>query len=365
MFEKGEASRTGSRSSERSGNRKRSAGGSELSARPVTDPGVVRSKGRVRLRRGGNRRIRPASCEVPIVSIPENDRAGSKSASQSRRNPTGRRTRLFSWISGLFSRSEERGKTRKPRVGLALRALVGVFTAVVLMYGGYRLYRFVMSSPHFHVSKVVFSPTVKVTSQDLMKLTGISKSDNIFEVDLTAVALRVKRHPWIATAVASRRLPSQIHIKVTEQKAAASVLMEKIYLVNSKGEAFKRATVEELSNLPIITGIGRDDYRRHPGSCRARIKKALHVMGLYEKKSHRPPIGEIHLAEDDSVTLYTKKKAVQIRLGKDSFNEKLLRLDAVLTSLGKASADLRTVRLDNRIRPERVTVKLLSSGASM
>jgi hypothetical protein len=76
-------------------------------------------------------------------------------------------------------------------------------------------------------------------------------------------------------------------------------------------------------------------------------------------------VGEIHLDPDESITLYTRKKAIQIRLGKKNLEKKLLRLDAVLTALGKRALHLQTVRLDNNVRPERVTVRLAASGPGL
>lgn len=317
--------------------------------RPLTDPGLNK-RGR-RLRKGSNRRVRPPSLEIPTLKK-EEPRPGVA------RRVAGA---IGSGITNLWNRPSGR-RAKQP---VFLRVAVGIAMISALAYGGYRLYRFVMASPHFRVHKVVITPTVHVTAGELRKLSKLTKKDNIFEVDLKKVAQRVKEHPWVQRAVATRRLPNTIHIKVTEQKPAAAVLMDRLYLANLKGEAFKQAEAKEPLALPVITGISRRDYQRSPVRSQKNIRTALQLLKLYTRRRGRPSVGEIHLDPDESITLYTRKKAIQIRLGKKNLEEKLLRLDAVLTALGKRALRLQTVRLDNNVRPERVTVRLAASGPEL
>ncbi len=243
--------------------------------------------------------------------------------------------------------------------GNAWPKALGVFVALAaLSLGGYAGYRFVTSSHYFALRKVTFSPTEHVSAQQLRALAALSSKDNVFSLDLAAVARRVASHPWILSAKATRRLPGEIHVEVVEQQPVAAVLMGGMYLVNASGALFKRAAFDEARALPLVTGISRDEYEQRPGGARERIRIALAALRAYGARKGRPLLGEVHLDERNAVTLYARKTGLQIRLGRGAFLTKLSRFDAVWAALGDRRRLLRVVRLDNRVRPERVTVRL-------
>ena len=248
--------------------------------------------------------------------------------------------------------ARERGPlSRVFRVVMPLLVLGG------LGFGGYYAYKFVTSSPHFQVSKVTVSPTQQVSEKKLIELSRLEERPNIFSLDLKEVARRIEAHPWVEKAKVSRRLPSSIHMDVVEQEPGAVVLLERLYLVNTAGKVFKRATKEEAMEHTLITGVSREEYKGDPKRAERRFRRALKILMKYRRK-RRPPVGEIHLSQNRGVVLYTREKGVEIRLGKGSVDAKLLRLDSVLTSLGRRSGRVRVIRLDNRVRPQRITVRL-------
>ena len=77
----------------------------------------------------------------------------------------------------------------------------------------------------------------------------------------------------------------------------------------------------------------------------------------------RPPLGEVHWDRSVGITLYTRD-AVGVRLGRnDDLDLRLRRFDAVWAELAKTGEKPRVIYLDNRARPDRVTVKLASPPA--
>ncbi|MCD6497631.1 MAG: FtsQ-type POTRA domain-containing protein [Deltaproteobacteria bacterium] len=244
-------------------------------------------------------------------------------------------------------------------VSASLVRFLAVTAAVLLLVGGgYEAYRFVTRSAHFEVHHVVFSPTEHVSAAELRSIAGIGTHANVFTLDLKKVASRVAAHPWIASAQATRKLPDTIEIHVTEQKPIVVVVMSGLYLANDRGVIFKRAKPEEVTNLPFVTGIDRSQYDRRRKGTEAWIREMIAIVENYDRRGDRPAVGELHRDRDGDVTLYTRKTGIQIRLGQGAIAAKLNRLDSVLTALGKDAARVGVVRLDNKVRPERVTVRL-------
>jgi cell division protein FtsQ len=298
-----------------------------------------------------------------------------------RKRPSGRSPKPNRRISPAARRAEATTveERRAPGIGwdrlgkrvrrlarpLAILALLGV-----VAYGGVLAHRFVLQSPHFHVKRVEVSPTVHVTADEVRKLAGIGARTNVFTVSLALVARRVERHPWVARAVARRRLPDSIRIEVTEHQAAAAVLLDgteagksDFYLVTAEGRAFKRARLAELDGVPLVTGLSRQEYRVRREESQARIREALVVARHYQAQAGRPKLGEVHVDPVEGVTLYTAAPVVQLRLGRGQAATKLRRLDRVLGELAARGQRPRAIRLDNTRHPKRVTVSLAEADS--
>jgi cell division protein FtsQ len=329
---------SGGGKSQRTGSKKKRSGRSR--------PAANRKAAKV-----GNRKIRPASGEWEGAE----GSAGSVVRRSSRKRRDGKNHRWADLAERVEGEELSRGVSRAGRLLIAAVVVAG------LGYGGFEAYRFVTSSPHFRVTELRFSPTVNVSEKELRARAGLGTDENIFKVDLDAVAHRLEKHPWVASAKVTRRMPNSLEIDIVEETAAAAVLMGGFYLVNTEGRVFKRATTEEVRKLTVITGLDREEYKRHRGRTTDRLRAAISVLDKYREKA-RPAIGEIHLEENGGVILYTREKAVEIRMGEGRIGPKLLRLDAILTALGSKTDRLRVIRLDNRIRPERVTVRLAETG---
>jgi cell division septal protein FtsQ len=243
---------------------------------------------------------------------------------------------------------------------IAFLALIGG-----LVYGGVLAHRFVVQSPHFHVRRIDVTPTVHVSAEEIRTLAKIGPRTNVFAVDLAEVARRVRRHPWVASATAQRRLPSTIRLVVKEHEVAAAVLLEggaggesRFYLVTAEGRAFKTAAPAELEGLPLITGVTREEYRTRPRAVSVRIREAVAAHRAYVAVPGRPRVGEVHVDPVEGTTLYTAERAVQVRLGRGGTAAKLQRLDRVLAELSGRGARPAVIRLDNERQPRRVTVRL-------
>lgn len=237
-------------------------------------------------------------------------------------------------------------------------------------YGGILAHRFVVRSPHFRVQHIEISPTVHVTAQEIRRLANLPPGANLFAVDRSAVAKRVRRHPWIATARVRRQLPNTLRIEVTEQVAAGAVLLQgdgpngAFYLVSSQGVAFKRASPAELEGLPLITGIRREDYHDRRGQARASIREGLDVARRYAARSGRPPLGEVHVDPVDGVTLYTARQKVQVLLGRGQVAARLRRLDRIWAELRRRGQRAAVIRLDDDRHPQRVAVRLATAEST-
>jgi len=183
------------------------------------------------------------------------------------------------------------------------------------------------------------------------------KGKNILTLELEALRRTVLAHPWVRDARIERELPGTIVVQVREHKARALLMMGHLYLVNRKGQVFKRAELDEAVGMPVITGITRMDYLNHPERAREQISKALDSLDRYYDKV-RPPLSEIHIGKRGEVTLHLQRGGLAVRMGEELTDERLAKLDAVWTALGPEVRRARAIFLDNVARKDRVTVRM-------
>ena len=233
---------------------------------------------------------------------------------------------------------------------LKLGSVVAV--AWALLVGGREVYEYATTSPRFEVQHFIYEPTSHVDDDVLRELLGIAPGTNILACDLTELSEKVAAHPWVAQAIVTRNLPDTLEVRVVEHEPAAIVLAERFYLVDAAGKPFKPVDRGERGELPIITGIERTELADEREAAIAKIADALALIDLYQAKQ-RPRLGELHLDEDGSITLYTAESGTQLRLGRSEFEARLERWDALRAALGDRADRLAVVHLDHESKPDR------------
>jgi cell division protein FtsQ len=137
-----------------------------------------------------------------------------------------------------------------------------------------------------------------------------------------------------------------------------------LYLVDEAAEVFKRAAPGDGVDLPLVTGIARDDYVRHRAAVEPRLRDALALARAWRERG-RDALGrlsEIHV-DPDATTIYVGDAGTQVRLGAGDLEEKLARLEKVLSALGAEGKTAEVLHLENRLHPSWVTVRLAADSS--
>ena len=187
---------------------------------------------------------------------------------------------------------------------------------------------------------------------------------NLFAIDRDEVARAVSQEPWVARAHVRRELPSTLVIDVVEREAACAVAFGALYLADADGNVFKRATPDEAASLPVVTGLGRDDYLAQPErarepSCARRCGAIAAWRVVRRPRAARRGARRSHRRRHRSIPTAASACASA------SSTTRCRRASAATTrsraALEEADEAPRLVYVDNRARPDRVTVKLASA----
>jgi cell division protein FtsQ len=243
----------------------------------------------------------------------------------------------------------------------ALPAIAATIVIVAIGSGLWLGYRFVTTSEHFAITSIEVRGASHRSQDAIRDALPVKVGENIFTTELDTLARALRSDPWIASATAHRVLPDTLVVEVRERVAVAVVQVgNELYLVDEAGHPFKRAQVDagEGTQLPIVTGFDRDQYREAPVETAELVMHALTVLARWRTVAVRPEIGEIHVDAHHSITLHTYEHGTAIELGPITASELAARFatfDAAWSELtDRERARVSTLHLD--ARSDHVTV---------
>jgi cell division protein FtsQ len=148
---------------------------------------------------------------------------------------------------------------------------------------------------------------------------------------------------------------------VIEHRPAALVQLGNLYVLDDQGELFKRKAPEDGLDLPLVTGLARDDAQKP--EMKVRLWTALQLLDAWRAEGLAVgELSELRLDDDNGATLFARDGdgdgVQQIRLGRTAFAQKLHRLAQVRAALARRGERAAKIDLDNQARPEWVSAQL-------
>ena len=248
--------------------------------------------------------------------------------------------------------------------GPVAKFLVLVVVMGGLAWGSVEGWRWARSSPTFALKRTAFRGLSRATEAEVLRYTGLSAGQNLFELDLGVMERALATHPWVKRAELRRRLPDMVEVTVAEHVPVAMVSLGDLYLLDEDGEPFKRVRAGDALDLVLVSGVDREEYGKTPDAVRERMRVALAVAKAYAQSEAGKgrPASEARL-EGEDVVLVLGGAGEELRFGDGETGQKLERLRRVQEELSRRGLVAETISLDHRTRPGRVTVKLVAPAA--
>jgi cell division septal protein FtsQ len=212
---------------------------------------------------------------------------------------------------------------------------------------------FIVDNAYFSVREIQVRGGDKVSGNEIVAIAGLKQGMNIWQVDPVAIEKKVAKHPWVRRVLVRREFPRRIVIDVEERMPKAIVALRKLYYVDADGVLFKEVATGENVKYPLLTGLRAEDLMASDPVTRKRIREALRLSDLMAQRAHT--LSEIHFDAPDRVAVYTTRYPVALHMGWGDWEDKLGRLDRLL-SLWQGNEE-RLHSLDMSIR-DQVVAKL-------
>jgi cell division protein FtsQ len=249
--------------------------------------------------------------------------------------------------------------------GLALthgpRLLLAVSALVALGVGGLRFDAWARASPRFALRYVQLAGAQRATETELLALAGIQQRANLWALDAADVATAMASHPWVSAVDVRRALPDTLQVRVEEHVPAALAVMGDLYVVDADGVPFKKVSGTDALDLPLITGVTREEAARAPDETAGRFRTALFLISTWARTIERPGLSEVHLEEGGLRAIDADGQVVALASGAP--DEALARLVRVRAELRQRGLSAATIHLENRVRPTWVAVQLAGPQA--
>lgn len=233
------------------------------------------------------------------------------------------------------------------RTVLLLCAIVSISTA--LIYG----YMFTISSPYFRIQEIIVRGCKELTEKEILSLAAVKPEQNLLALNLDKVARRIEVNPWIKEVFIGRELPNRLIIEVRERQPMALIKRDNGFsLLDTDGIAFKKLEKNDDLNIPVL------NVRHVEGSDSELFTKSLELLRYLSTSQDFPTIkniSEIHGHHMFGFSLFTDS-GLCIRLGFDSYENKLKRLHPVMADLERRNLKLGFLLIDLN-DPVKVTVQ--------
>jgi cell division protein FtsQ len=235
---------------------------------------------------------------------------------------------------------------------LLVVSLIGaIFTLSALMIF---TYNYLISSPYFSIRETVVRGCRELTEKEVLAMAAIKSTQTILTVNRDIIGQRISSSPWVKDVAVGREFPDRLVLEVHERKAAALFEMNQdLYLMDIDGVAFKKVQPGDMTDIPVITGCYIEG-KTNP----VLLGKSIELLGLLSSAKTFPKAAdcsEIHGNESFGLSLFTTG-GLCIKLGFDSYENRLKRLQPVLADLERRNLNLRFVHIDLG-DPTKVTIQ--------
>ncbi len=255
------------------------------------------------------------------------------------------------------------------RLGRAVALAFPSVLALSLLGGaGWATWKYGVQGDLLRIRALRFSGLSQVRAEELQELAAVRPGDHLLLSDLDALARSLKRNPWVgAVEIARRWAPPALEVAITERRATALVDLGGLYLVDRRGQVFKRAAPGDGLDLPVVTGLAREDHVARREETERRIEGALELLDRWREAGldRRAPVSQVHLDPDLGVRVYAGDEGMEIRLGQGDLPAKLERLGRVLSALEADGKRAEVLHLDNRRHPDWVAVRAVGGGGAV
>src|SRR3990172_6491833 len=234
--------------------------------------------------------------------------------------------------SPLITGQRVRHRLRR-RLGRALAAALRLGGIILLLAGAAAVVaaavQWLLTSPRFAVAVVEVQGTSRLSPAEVREAAAISPGENLFRLNSEEVVARLRQLGPVKRAEVIRSFPNRVTLVVEERVPFTLAQAGRLYWLDEDGVSLGPEPRAVTPRLPVITGI-RPEETRSGGAAAEDARAAVSMLRTGSPLTRE--ISEIHMSGADGPVLYTVD-GIEVRLGTTDWEDRLGRLDGVLTQI--------------------------------
>lgn len=226
-------------------------------------------------------------------------------------------------------------KLKEPFRERAMRAIskgarIAVFAIAIptIGYSAWTLYNEALTTPYLAVHSINVNGSNRVAQTEILKLSGLHEGQNIFSFSKKELVTGIRKNPWVAGVFINREFPDTVLIDIVEREPVALVKLDALYIMDSKGNVFKKLSEENL-DLPIVTGLTVEETEQ---GAKASEEGLLELIGFLKDRNgfNLNNVSEINVDPFYGFSVFTLEEGIKLEIGRERFKEKLDAYEAII-----------------------------------
>ncbi|MCR6544483.1 cell division protein FtsQ/DivIB [Dehalobacterium formicoaceticum] len=216
-----------------------------------------------------------------------------------------------------------RRKNRPGNVKWLIKTLILVFC----LFSGY----YFIHSSFFAISSIEVLGIKELTSAQIVALSGLSKGENIFQIDRSAAESKIALNTMVAGVEVKRKLPRSIQINILERVPVALIpVTGGLIEIDHEGLVLKKVSQINQESRTIITGMDIPSTMAVGKKVSSeKLEMGLAMIAQMDEEA-RKTIAEINVFNPQKILAYTVE-GTEVRFGnQEDFQEKFTRFLQVL-----------------------------------
>jgi len=203
--------------------------------------------------------------------------------------------RLFESRTGSGRSTTPGGTRRRPPVLLSAALAAACLLAV-----------FLARSPALRVGEVEVRGLERLDYETVVRLAAVEPGTHFWQLDLGAVASRLRENPRVTEVAVHRDFPGRLVIAVRERSPVLLVPYQGVFLeLDAAGVVIGSRPAPGGGELPLVTGLDTTGWNEGEPLPDDRIPGVGACAGCLDEHVRRL-ISEVHVGDDGAVTLYTE-----------------------------------------------------------
>lgn len=166
---------------------------------------------------------------------------------------------------------------------------------------------------------------------ELLSLFEIDTTKSIFDIDLKAISVKIKKHPFVHDAKISRKLPNNLVVKVIERQPLAIINGEKLSLIDKYGQFLPDLKTFAPIDFPVISNIEPTEANN------SKLTVVLNFLDAIKTQNFSLycQISEVSFSDKLGLYFYLVEKSTPVVVGNKGFVNKAEKLMQVIKMINQ------------------------------